>query len=44
MQPQDVLFPVYIESSEVLSVPTRDLLGGGIYTAVTIIEENSLGR
>jgi hypothetical protein len=43
MQPHDVWFPVYKESSEVLSGPTRYLLGG-IYTAVTIIEENSLGR
>jgi hypothetical protein len=43
MQRQDIWFPVYIESSEVLSGPTRYLLGG-IYTAVTIIKENSLGR
>jgi hypothetical protein len=31
MQPQDVLFPVYIESSEVLSGPLRYLLGGDIH-------------
>jgi hypothetical protein len=43
MQPQGVWFPVYIESSDVLSGPTRDLLVG-IYTAVTRTEDNSLGR
>ena len=30
-QPQDVWFPVYIESSEVLSGPSRYLLGGDIH-------------
>jgi hypothetical protein len=31
MQPQDIWFPVYIESFEVLSGPSRYLLGGYIH-------------
>ena len=44
MQPQDMWFPVYVESNKVLSGPSMCLLWGGMYMTVIMIEENIPGH
>ena len=44
MQPQDMWFPVYVESNKVLSGPSMGLLWGGMYMTVIMIEENIPGH